>query len=108
MGALMRMFEITKAFPAEGKYSMLNQRRRASPVCAHLAKAWRKRRYKADFIAKLSDAESEACETQCRVEFTLRCKYMNQKSANILDDAYNQVIGQRLRMIHEVDKWLIR
>jgi len=64
MDAAMRIFELTKAFPPEEKYSMVDQMRRSSrSVCANLAEAWRKRRYKAAFVAKLSDAESEACET---------------------------------------------
>jgi len=65
MDVAMRIFELTKAFPTEEKYSMVDQMRRSSrSVCANLAEAWRKRRYKAAFVAKLSDAESEACETQ--------------------------------------------
>lgn len=65
MGMAMRIFELTKQFPSEEKYAMVDQIRRSSrSVCANLAEAWRKRRYQAAFIAKLSDAESEACETQ--------------------------------------------
>lgn len=61
----MKIFELTKKFPSEEKYSLVDQIRRSScSVCANLAEAWRKRRYKAAFIAKLSDTESEACETQ--------------------------------------------
>ena len=55
----MEIFEITKDFPAEEKYSLVDQVRRSSrSVCANIAEAWRKRRYKAAFISKLSDAES--------------------------------------------------
>ncbi len=69
MEAAMQVFELTKAFPVEEKYSMTDQMRRSSrSVCANLAEAWRKRRYKNAFVAKLSDAESEACETQVWVE----------------------------------------
>ena len=46
----------------------------------------RKRRYKAAFIAKLSDAESEACETQVWIEFTVRCKYLDAIGAETLTD----------------------
>ena len=61
----MQIFEITKGFPAEEKYSMVDQMRRSSrSVCANLAEAWRKRRYQASFISKLSDCESEAEETR--------------------------------------------
>ncbi|MDY6837377.1 MAG: four helix bundle protein [Thermodesulfobacteriota bacterium] len=65
MDAAMKIFEVTKGFPAEERFSMVDQMRRSSrSVCANIGEAWRKRRYKAAFIAKLSDAESEACETQ--------------------------------------------
>ena len=65
MEMAFEIFQITKAFPAEEKYSLTDQIRRSSrSVCANIAEAWRKRRYKAAFIAKLSDAEGEAAETQ--------------------------------------------
>lgn len=67
----MEIFFMTKKFPAEEKYSLVDQMRRSSrSVCANLAEAWRKRRYKAAFIAKLSDVESEAAETQVWLEFS--------------------------------------
>jgi four helix bundle protein len=63
--AAMEIFEISKNFPVEEKYSLTDQIRRSSrSVCTNLTEAWRKRRYKAVFINKLSDAEQEAGETQ--------------------------------------------
>jgi 23S rRNA-intervening sequence protein len=57
MDAAMRIFELTKAFPAEEKYSMADQMRRCSrSVCTNIGEAWRKRRYAAHFISKLSDS----------------------------------------------------
>jgi len=109
MDAAMRIFHMTKRFPSEEKYSMVDQIRRSSrSVCANLAEAWRKRRYRAAFIAKLSDAESEACETQVWVEFARRCQYLEDATCNELDGAYEQIMGQIVRMIVDVDKWLIR
>jgi len=62
--AAMRIFEITKRFPLEERFSMVDQMRRASrSVCANIGEAWRKRRYPAHFISKLSDSEGEAEET---------------------------------------------
>lgn len=70
METAMEIFQISKCFPVEEKYSLTNQVRRSSrSVCTNLAEGWRKRRYRAAFIAKLSDAESEACETQVWLEF---------------------------------------
>ena len=69
--AAMEIFELSKKFPVEERYSLTDQIRRSSrSVCANLAEAWRKRRYKAAFIAKLSDCESEAAETQVWIEFS--------------------------------------
>ena len=47
----MIIFELSKKFPTEEKYSLTDQIRRSSrSVCANLAEAWRKRRYKASFF----------------------------------------------------------
>ncbi|MEA3223225.1 MAG: four helix bundle protein [Thermodesulfobacteriota bacterium] len=109
MDAAMTIFHVTKQFPTEERYSMVDQMRRSSrSVCANLAEAWRKRRYKAAFIAKLSDAESEACETQVWVEFARRCKYLGDDNSSELDATYDQIMGQIVRMINDADKWLIR
>ena len=109
MNAAMRIFEITKGFPPEEKYSMVDQMRRSSrSVCSNLAEAWRKRRYKAAFVAKLNDAESEACETQVWLEFGKRCGYLDGTTTSELDSQYDQIIGQLVKMIQEADKWLIK
>ena len=61
--AAMRIFEITKRFPIEERYSMVDQMRRSSrSVCSNIGEAWRKRRYPAHFASKLSDSEGEAEE----------------------------------------------
>lgn len=109
MEAAMKIFQLTKVFPIEEKYSMIDQIRRSSrSVCSNIAEAWRKRRYKAAFIAKLSDAESEACETQVWVEFAYRCHYFDKKMRDEFDGIYNQIIAQIVTMIGEADKWLIK
>ena len=81
-GAAMMIFELSKAFPKEETYSLTDQIRRSSrSVCANLAEAWRKRRYKAAFVSKLADAESEAAETQVWIEFALKCDYLKSRSS---------------------------
>jgi four helix bundle protein len=105
----MKIFELTKDFPAEEKYSMVDQMRRSSrSVCANLAEAWRKRRYPAHFVSKLSDCESEAEETRVWLEFALRCQYINQETFNELDSNYDLIIGQLVKMISEPQKWTIK
>jgi len=72
--AAMQLFEHSKRFPKEETYSLTDQVRRSSrSVCANLAEAWRKRRYEAAFVSKLTDSESEAAETQVWIEFAVKC-----------------------------------
>ena len=107
--AAMKIFELTKSFPIEERYSLVDQIRRSSrSVCANLAEAWRKRRYKAAFIAKMSDAESEAAETQVWLEFGIRCNYANAPEITELKLSYDQIIGQIVKMIGEAHKWVIQ
>jgi four helix bundle protein len=109
MDGAMKIFDLTKAFPGEEKYSLVDQIRRSSrSVCTNIAEAWRKRRYKAAFIAKLSDAEGEACETQVWVEFARRCGYLTDVICHDLDGAYDQIMAEIVKMINEADKWLIK
>lgn len=109
MKLAMEIFQITKEFPTEERYSMVDQMRRSSrSVCANIAEGWRKRRYKAAFIAKMSDAESEACETQVWLEFACRCNYMDADIMERMDKEYDQIIAQLVRMIEDADKWLIK
>jgi len=105
----MEIFHITKSFPAEEKFSLVDQMRRSSrSVCTNLAEAWRKRRYRAAFIAKLSDAESEACETQVWIEFAERCDYIDKALSDKLDKMYDRIMGQLVKMIDDPGKWLIK
>ena len=72
LDAAMKIFEVSKNFPPEERYSLTDQIRRSSrSVCANLAEAWRKRRYEGAFISKLSDSEAEAAETQTWLEFAV-------------------------------------
>lgn len=109
MEAAMEVFILTKSFPPEEKYSMVDQIRRSSrSVCANIAEAWRKRHYPAAFIAKLSDAESEASETQVWLEFAQNCHYLDAILQSKVDDAYDHILGQLIRMIDEADKWTLK
>jgi four helix bundle protein len=109
MDAAMRIFELTRSFPPEEKYSMVDQMRRSSrSVCANIAESWRKRRYPKSFLSKLSDAEGEAEETRVWLELARRCRYMTDVEAAELDDEYDKILGQLVRMITEPDKWTIR
>lgn len=109
LGAGLRVYELTKNFPSEERYSLIDQIRRSSrSVCANLAEAWRKRRYEAAFIAKLSDAEAEAAETQVHLEFACQQRYISRDAFLASDDAYEKICAQIVRMIDEPQKWVIR
>lgn len=108
MNAAMRIFEVTKTFPAEEKYSMVDQMRRCSrSVCRNIGEAWRKRRYEAHFISKLSDSEGEAEETRVWLEFAWRCRYIKESDRDELDETYDKILGQLVRMINHPDQWTI-
>lgn len=104
----MRIFEISRNFPSEERYSLTDQFRRSSrSVCANIAEAWRKRRYKAAFISKLSDAETEATETQVWCEVAHLCGYINKETFTDFDDACDHIVSQLVRMSGGADRWTI-
>src|SRR5689334_9639858 len=80
--AAMKIFEQSRKFPREERYSLTDQIRRSSrSICSNLAEAWRKRRYEAAFIAKLGDSEAEAAETQSWIQFAVECQYLPRTTA---------------------------
>jgi four helix bundle protein len=106
--AAMKIFEMTKVFPVDEKFSLTSQIRRASrSVCGNLAEAWRKRRYEAAFISKLCDCEGEAAEVQTWLEFSVKCEYMERSEAKELYSTYDQIIGKLVTMINNPQSWLL-
>lgn len=106
--ASMKIFELTKNFPAEERYSLTDQIRRSSrSVCANLAEAWRKRRYEGAFVNKLSDSEAEAAETQTWLEFAVKCNYLEPEIARELYQSYDQILGKLVKMISCPTPWLL-
>ena len=100
----MEIFEISKEFTKEEKYSLVDQLRKSSrSVCTNLAEGWRKRRYKAVFINKLSDAAQEAAETQTWLEFALKCNYINEVIFKKLDEKYEHIFAMLNTMERKAD-----
>ena len=96
----MQIFELSKKFPVEERFSLTDQIRRSSrSVCANLAEAWRKRRYQAAFVAKLSDSEAEAAETQSWIEFAVKSNYLEVEQGRELYRNYNKILGMLVNMI---------
>ena len=102
----MSIFQLTKTFPQEEKYSLVDQIRRSSrSVCANLAESWRKRRYPAVFKNKITDSMMEASETQCWLEFCLACQYIKQNEFDKLDNDYEQIIAMLNSMEYNASKF---
>ncbi len=108
LDAAMQIFELSKKFPMEERFSLTDQIRRSSrSICANLAEAWRKRRYKAAFIAKLSDCEAEAAETQTWLEFAVKCNYLDIQVGRQLYLTYEQIIGMLVSFYKNADQWIL-
>lgn len=76
----MEIFDLTKKFPSEEKFSLISQIRRSSrSVCSNIAEGYRKRLYRAHFVSKISDADMENSETQVWLDFSLKCEYCDKK-----------------------------
>lgn len=106
--AAMEIFELSKNFPKDEKYALTDQIRRSSrSVCSNLAEAWRKRRYEAAFIAKLSDSEGEAAETQVWLQFAVECQHLNHDLAAKLYKTYDEIIATLVGMINHPETWII-
>ena len=104
----MRIFELTKSFPKEEIYSLTDQIRRSSrSVSSNVAEGWRRRRYRAAFINKLNESEAEAAETQCWLEYSVKCGYLERQVGRELHEEYDQIIGKLVTMINKPEKWLI-
>jgi four helix bundle protein len=100
----MEIFEIAKSFPKEEKFSLSDQIRRSSrSVCTNMAEGWRKRRYKAVSITKLSDAEQEAAETQTWLEFVWKCNYIDKEIFQRLDENYEHIFAMLATMERKAD-----
>ena len=106
--AAMRIFELSKDWPKDERYSLTDQIRRSSrSVNGQVAEAWKKRRYIAHFRSKLTDADSEASETQSWLDFALKCGYITQQEFEKLDHIYEKVSGGLVTMMANADQWCI-
>ena len=104
----MEIYEISKSFPIEERYSLTDQIRRSSrSVCANIGEAWRKRRYQAAFVSKLNDSEGEATETQVWLDIALRTQLITEGQWRKLNEQYEIILGQLVKMINEPKKWCL-
>ena len=104
--AAMRIMAASKGWPKDERYSLTDQIRRSSrSVCANIAEAWRKRRYEANFVSKLSDADAEAAETQVWLKFAHACGYLTPADYEALYHEYDVLCGGLVKMRAEPAKW---
>jgi four helix bundle protein len=103
----MEIFEISKSFPAEEKYSLTDQVRRSSrSVCSNFGEAYRRRKYPAHFISKLTDADAENTETEIWIKFSFDCKYINEERFLDLENKSSEVGRMIGYMINNPEKYL--
>jgi len=104
--AAMQVFELSKRWPSDERYSLTDQIRRSSrSVCGNVAEAWRKRRYPNHFTSKLTDADGEVAETQNWLEFALACKYLTEEQHGQLWNTYEQVARGLVGMMNHAETW---
>ncbi len=102
----MLIYNLSRKWPAEERYSLTDQIRRASrSVCSNIAEAWLKRRYPAHFISKLSDADSESAETEVWLHFAFNCEYLEKKHFENLKDEYDHICRMLTIMMSNANKW---
>jgi len=104
----MKIFEISKSFPIEERYSLTDQIRRSSrSVCANIAEAFRRRRYPKSFVSKLNEAEAESAETQTWIKFANKCNYIESVKNESLIKIYDNIIGKIVTMENQPENWSI-
>jgi four helix bundle protein len=102
--AARSVFEFSKSFPHEERYSLIDQIRRSSrAVKAMIAEAWARRRYKAAFVNEIDEALGEAYETQSWLDDALDSGYLSREAFEELDRRYDAIGGMLSRMIDRAD-----
>ena len=106
--AAMEIFECTKSFPKEERYSLTDQIRRSSrSVSAQIAEAWRRRKYEAVFVNKLNESEGEAAETQGWLEYAVKCGYLNRNKGRQIHRTYDRILGKLVTMGNNPKRWVL-
>jgi four helix bundle protein len=102
----MELFEISKSFPKDERFALVDQIRRSSrSVCANIAEAYRKRRYAAMLVSKLCDSDAEAAETQVWLDFARDCGYLDPVRHERLIAAYEEIGRMLGGMIDHPEKF---
>ena len=104
----MEIFEISKDFPKEEKYSLTDQIRRSSrSVTSCIAESWAKRRYEKAFVSKLTDSLGEEYETENWLDYSKDCKYIKEETLERILSEYDEVRKMLISMINHPEKWCL-
>ena len=104
----MEIFDISKGFPKEEKYSLIDQIRRSSrSVTSCIAESWAKRRYEKSFINKLTDSLGEENETEVWLDYSMDCNYIEKETNIKLLNEYEEVRKMLISMINNAGKWCL-
>jgi len=105
----MEIFELSKTFPKDERYSLTDQIRRSSrSVAANIAEGYRKRQYPKMFVSKMADADGEGAETETWLDFALSCGYIDKVKHESLFSRYEAVGGMLGKMIVAPEKFMPR
>ena len=114
--AAMEIYELSKSFPDEEKYSITDQtplrgfrsnRKSSRSVSAQIAEGWRRRKYRAAFVNKMNEAEGEAAETQVWLEYSVKCEYMSREDGTRLHRKYDEILGKLINMGNHPQQWCL-
>jgi four helix bundle protein len=102
----MEIFEITRSFPKEEKYSLTDQIRRSSrSVTTCIAESWAKRLYIKSFVNKLTDSLGEEYETEVWLDYSRDSKYITDQKYKEMMNGYDEVRKILISMINAPEKW---
>ena len=102
----MQIFEISKSFPKEEKYSLTDQIRRSSrSVTSNIAEAWARKKYIKSFVNKLTDSLGEEYETEVWLDYSYSCDYITESVHTELMNGYDEVRKMLISMITHPEKW---
>jgi four helix bundle protein len=102
----MEIFEISKSFPKEEKYSLTDQIRRSSrSVTSNIAEAWAKKRYIKSFVLKLTDSLGEEYETEVWLDYSKNCKYITESAHSDFMNRSDEVRKILISIINHPEKW---
>lgn len=104
----MEIFNESKKFPAEEKYSLTDQIRRASrSVPSNIGEGYRKKPYPKMFVSKMVDADGEATETQVWLDVAQACGYLTETRQLELRRGYEEVGRMLGAMIAHPERFTI-